>query len=127
MVAAPNTNQIILQNNSGFGFSDVATAPFTWSPDTWYRMELDWANDGVGTMQVTLWDAGRTTILAQTTPVATNFTTPGGYAFRGFAFRDLSVQPGGGLSQLDEIGIVPEPASLVALGVLALAALRRRK
>lgn len=122
MVAAPNTNQIILQNNSNFLFTNVATAPFTWSPDTWYRMELDWANDGVGTMQVTLWDAGRTTILAQTTPVATNFTTPGGYAFRGFVS-----QTGVGFSQLDEIGIVPEPASLVALGVLALAALRRRK
>ncbi len=122
MVAAPNTSQIILQNNTGWGFVNAAVAPFTWTAGTWYRMELDWLNDGLGTMQVTLWDSARTTVLAQTSPFATGLTTPGGYAFRGFQTNSSF-----GLSQLDEIGIVPEPASVAVLGLLALSALKRRK
>lgn len=88
----------------------------------WYQMELDWQNDGLGTMQVSLWDAARTTLLAQTSPFATGLTAPGGYAFRGFV-----TATGQGFSQLDEVGIVPEPATLAVLSVLALTALRRRK
>lgn len=40
-VFAPNTNAIILQNNTGFGFIDVASAPATIVPDVWYQMRLD--------------------------------------------------------------------------------------
>jgi len=91
-VFAPNTSQIILQNNSGFAFVTAATASATITPDTWYVMELDWSQ--AGDMTVSLLDASESTVLATTGPIATGFVTPGGVVLRGFttnaaAFHDF--------------------------------------
>jgi hypothetical protein len=81
-VFAPNTSQILLQNNLGFGFTSVATAPVSYSVDTWYRLRLDWAANG--DMTVELLDETGPNVIATTGPVATGYTTAGGVALRGF-------------------------------------------
>ena len=91
-VFAPNTSQIILQNNTGFGFVTAATAAATIAADTWYQMELDWSLSG--DMVVSLLDEAGTSVLASTPSVATGFTSKGGVILRGFttnvaAFHDF--------------------------------------
>jgi len=81
-VFAPNTSQIILQNNVGFGFAPVATAPVTYATDIWYRLRLDWAASG--DMTVELLDESGANVIATIGPVATGYTTSGGLALRGF-------------------------------------------
>jgi hypothetical protein len=91
-VFAPNTSQIILQNNTNFGFTTAATAAATITPDTWYLLRLTWAANG--DMTVELWDETGTTLQASTGVIVTGFTTAGGLVFRGFttnaaAFHDI--------------------------------------
>ncbi len=91
-VFAPNTNEIILQDNTGFGFINAGAAPATIIPDVWYILRLTWATNG--DMTVELYDEAGTTLQATTGPVSTGFTTPGGFVVRGFttnafAFHDI--------------------------------------
>jgi len=91
-VFAPNTSQIILQNNTNFGFTTVTTAAATILPDVWYLMRLDWAANG--DMTIDLLDESGTTVQATTGVVSTGYTTPGGIVLRGFttnaaAFHDF--------------------------------------
>ncbi len=119
VVAGFNTSTLIVQNNTAFGFTDLVSAPFTFVANTWYRMTLSW--DASGNMQGTLYDTTGAQ-LAQTTSTATGFTTAGGLAFRGFATA--------GNDHLDDIAVaaVPEPVSMLTLGVgLAAIVARRRK
>jgi len=81
-VFGPNTNELQLQDNTGYNFATAALTSFTFSPDVWYVMRLDWALNG--DMTVELLDESATTILASVGPVATGYTTPGGLALRGF-------------------------------------------
>jgi hypothetical protein len=122
MVAATNTNELILQENNGYGFLDHASAAMTYAANTWYRMELNWGLSG--SMQVSLYDETRTNLLAQTSAFASGFTTSGGIAIRSFT-------PGGNsINSIDSIQRnqpVPEPASMAALGFGALALIRKRK
>jgi hypothetical protein len=97
-IFAPNTSQILLQNNSGWGFVSVQTAPFTPTPGTWYILRLNWATDGA--MTVSIWDEAGTSQLAQTSPALTGLTTPGGVALRGFTIGT------GNFNDLDEISVV---------------------
>jgi hypothetical protein len=122
VVAAPNTSQLLLQQNTPYStFTTIGTVAATYVPNTWYRIELLWETNG--NMTGYLYDETRTNLLAQTNTAATGFTTPGGIAFRGFA-----LSAGTGLSQLDDIGVVPEPASILLVGVgLALLARRRAR
>ena len=81
-VFAPNTGNIILQNNTAWGFTQVQIAAASITAGTWYVLELDWASNG--DMTVNLYDDTKTTLLASTPVTATGFTTPGGIGLRGF-------------------------------------------
>lgn len=116
MVAAPNTGEIIIQNNTGYGFVNVAAAPYAFTPG-WYQMRLDWALNGDMTLR--LYDDTGTTLLAQTPTASTGYTTAGGIAFRGFTIN-------AGQSYVDDFGRVPAPAGLLVLAGLVSLARRRR-
>ncbi len=46
LVAAPNTNQLLFQDNTGYGFTDIAAVSQTWQANHWYRLEVDWGTSG---------------------------------------------------------------------------------
>ena len=79
-VLAPNTGQLIIQNNAGFGnFTDLASVSQTYLANHWYRVEVAWGTSG--TVIVRLYDSNGTTLLNSVT-VATGDVTAGGFAFR---------------------------------------------
>jgi hypothetical protein len=79
LVAAPNTNQLILQTNVGFGFTDLAAVSATYLPNHWYRLQVDWGVSGklIGR----LFDTDGATQLRSVTGTTTRFTA-GGIALR---------------------------------------------
>ncbi len=79
LVAAPNTNQLLIQNNNGWGYTNLAAVRETFQPNHWYRLEVDWGASGkiVGK----LFDSNGTTLL-QTVSASTTAITSGGIAFR---------------------------------------------
>jgi hypothetical protein len=81
VVMAPNTGQFIIQDNSGYGFTDIADANQTWAFNHWYRFDIQWGTDG--TITARLYDSDGTTLLNTITAHATDITS-GGIAFRGF-------------------------------------------
>ncbi len=79
LVAAPNTNQLILQSNAGYGYTDLADVNQTWAPNQWYRLEVDWSVGGSITGKVF---ASNGTTLLQTVTATNTSVTSGGIAFR---------------------------------------------
>ncbi|MGD0896864.1 MAG: S53 family peptidase [Thermoguttaceae bacterium] len=79
LVAAPNTGQLILQNNSGWGYTNLAAVNQTWQANHWYRLEVQWGTSGkiVGN----LYDSNGTTLL-RTVTASTTAITSGGFGFR---------------------------------------------
>ncbi len=79
LVAAPNTGQFLIQNNSGWGYTNIGAVNQTWQANHWYRLEVDWGTSGkiVGK----LFDSNGTTLL-QTVTASTSVITSGGIAFR---------------------------------------------
>jgi hypothetical protein len=79
LVAAPNTGQLVLQQNSNYGFQDLASVGQSFQANHWYRLEVDWGTSGkiVGK----LFDSNGTTLLNQVTATTTAFTS-GGFGFR---------------------------------------------
>ncbi|HMF17683.1 MAG TPA: hypothetical protein VKE98_10785, partial [Gemmataceae bacterium] len=79
LVAAPNTGQLILQQNVNYGFTNLAAVPQTYLANHWYRLEVDWGTSGkiVGK----LFDSNGTTLLKSVTATTTAITS-GGIAFR---------------------------------------------
>ena len=61
LVAAPNTNQLLIQNNAGYGYVNIGAVSQTWQANHWYRLEVDWGTSGniVGK----LFDSNGTTLL----------------------------------------------------------------
>ena len=116
-VFAPNTGEIMLQDNTSFGFIEMGhTAVSGFTTNTWYMLSLDWAVNG--DMQVSLFDSTGSSLIAQTGVFSTGFTTSGWLGTRVF-----------GVNHIDDIDMnpVPEPASIVAIGLgVTLLALRRR-
>ena len=117
MVAAANSSEILLQNNTGYGFINILNASFNFAVDTWYQIELDWGL--TGSMQVSLWDETRSNLLAQTGTHSTGFTSAGGLAIRGFE----GVQ----MDTISNATPVPEPMTILVLGAGALAGFRRMR
>ena len=72
LVAAPNTNQLILQINAGYGYIDLADVNQTWTANQWYKLEVDWSTTGeiIGK----LYASNGTTLL--NTITASNTTSP---------------------------------------------------
>ena len=81
LILAPNTNELIIQNNSGYSYTDVATVSQTYAANTWYRIEVEF----ITTTSVTcrLYASDGTTIL-NTVSYSGVTGCPGGIAIRGF-------------------------------------------
>lgn len=80
LVAAPNSGQLILQSNFGYGaFNDLAAVNTTYASNHWYRLEVDWSTSGV--IVGKLFDSDGVTPLAQVN-ASTTTVTAGGIAFR---------------------------------------------
>jgi hypothetical protein len=79
LVAAANTNQLILQNNSGYGYADIAAVSQNWQANHWYRLEVSWGTNGAIVGKV--FDSDGTTLL-QTVSGSNTSITSGGIAFR---------------------------------------------
>ena len=76
---ASNTNQLILQSNAGYNFTDLASVPATYQANQWYRVEVDWSTTGAIVAKV--YAADGSTLLYSVTAKTTSITT-GGIAFR---------------------------------------------
>lgn len=79
LVAAPNTGQLILQQNLNYGYADLASVSQSYLANHWYRLEVDWGVSG--TIVGKLFDSNGTTLLRSVT-AATTAITSGGIAFR---------------------------------------------
>jgi hypothetical protein len=79
LVAAPNTGQLILQQNLNYNFTDLAAVSQSYLANHWYRLEVDWGTRG--TIIGKLFDSNGTTLLRQVT-ASTTVITAGGIGFR---------------------------------------------
>jgi hypothetical protein len=79
LLAAPNTGQLILQQNLNYGFTDLAAVGQTYQANHWYRLEVDWGTSGA--IVGKLFDSNGTTLLVTVT-AATTAIRSGGIAFR---------------------------------------------
>jgi hypothetical protein len=61
IVVAPNTTQFMFQNNSAWGYTDVATATQSYTASTWYKVEVEVT--GAGAFQGRLYASNGTTLL----------------------------------------------------------------
>lgn len=74
---------VVIQDNTGYGHSTIASGTMAWAADVWYLLELDWKANG--TMTGRVWDETGRILLARTPPVSTGQTQPGGLAITGKA------------------------------------------
>ncbi|MFG0282847.1 MAG: PEP-CTERM sorting domain-containing protein [Phycisphaerales bacterium JB039] len=111
VVAAPNTGNVIIQRNNGFGFADLASTPITWSTTDFYRVAASYSG---GIISVEVFDAGGASL--GSAMADTGYSGGGTLFYRGFSNV-----------QVDDVTIVPAPASLALLGLGGLAATRRRR
>src|SRR5262249_7194104 len=81
LVLEGNSSALALQDNTGFGFTELANVSQTWLASHWYRFEVTWGIGGSITGRV--YDSDGTTLLNTVTATDTNITS-GGIAFRGF-------------------------------------------
>ena len=87
LVAAPNTGQLILQSNPGFGnFNNLAAVNTTYLANHWYRLEVDWSKTGA--ILGKLFDSNGTTLLTQVS-ASTTAITSGGIAFHRHRQRQI--------------------------------------
>jgi hypothetical protein len=97
LVLAPNTDQLLLQQNSGFAFQTLGAVSQNFLPNHWYRMEVAWGTSGAITGR--LFDSDGSTLL-NTVTGSTGAITSGGFAFRGFGsdkyFDSVTVDDGSG-------------------------------
>jgi hypothetical protein len=80
-VAAPDTGNLLLQANSGYGSVLLNSVTQAWEPNKWYRMEVSWVAGGLLTGD--LYDSDGITLLNTVSTVDDTFTS-GGIAFRAF-------------------------------------------
>jgi hypothetical protein len=81
LVYSPNTSDLLLQQNSGYGYSDVASTPFSYTPGVWYRMEVEFL--GGGSIEGRLYDSSGTALLASVSYTSAAIV-PGQLALRSF-------------------------------------------
>jgi hypothetical protein len=80
LVAAPNTGQLILQANKGYGYVDLAWVSQSYRAGQWYRLEVDWGTNGV--IVGKLFASNGTTLLNQVRATGVTTPTAGGIALR---------------------------------------------
>lgn len=119
-VLAPNTGQILFQENASYSFSNIGSGTQNFTADHWYLAEVIWGLGG--SLVGNLYDSDGLTLL-NTVNANSNLYTSGGIAFRGLL----------GVKSFDTVEVqtaaVPEPASfaLFGLGALGVFAAHRRK
>ena len=111
VVASANTSALIIQQNTGFGFSDLASTPVTWSATEFYRVAVTYSG---GIITAEAFDEGGGSL--GSTMADTGYAGGGTLLVRGFSGVHV-----------DDITIIPAPASLALLGLGGLAATRRRR
>jgi hypothetical protein len=81
IIAAANSNTFSIQKNVGYGYNTIGSVSQYWTPNKWYRLEVEWGIGGdiVGN----LYDSDGTTLLNTVTASSDTYTS-GGIAFRGF-------------------------------------------
>ncbi|HEX4132273.1 MAG TPA: ELWxxDGT repeat protein, partial [Pirellulales bacterium] len=82
MVLGLNSDELILQDNSGYGFADIADAYQTWQANHWYKLQVTWGAGGAITGL--LYDSDGVTLL-NTITATDDSVTSGGVAFRSTA------------------------------------------
>jgi hypothetical protein len=82
VVLAPNSGQFIIQDNSGYGFTNKAVVGQSFLANHWYRVQVGWGVGGAITAR--LYDSNGT-ILLNTVQATDNNITSGGIAFRGIS------------------------------------------
>jgi len=80
-VLAPNTSEFLIQLNSGYSYTNLASVAQSWQLGHWYKVAIDWQSGG--TITAYLYDSDGTTLLNSVTAVDNTFTQ-GGIAFRSF-------------------------------------------
>jgi len=81
IVAAPNTSQFLIQQNSGYGFVNVATNNQTWQTGKWYKVGVQFSS--TSSVICNLYDSDGTTLL-NSLSYANVTGLPGGVAMRSF-------------------------------------------
>jgi hypothetical protein len=113
LVAAPNSGQLLLENNSGFGHSTLASAPAAYTAGGTYRLEVVWGVGGAITGN--LYDSDGVSLLS-TVSASSNVYTSGGIAFRAFGsdkyFDTIEAVPTGNGASPSRHGIGAHHASL---------------
>ena len=89
-VLAPNTNQLIIQRNTGYGYSNQATSPQTYPYNRWYKTEVVWNTPT--NITVNLYDESES-LINSISGFSTSSISPGGVAIRCFS-------PGNAMDQL---------------------------
>jgi hypothetical protein len=84
VVLAPNTDQFIIQNNAGFGYTNLAAVSQTYAANEWYHVVVEWGTSV--TVVAELFSSNGQTLLNSVT-AATGDTTPGGFAFRSTGYN----------------------------------------
>jgi len=80
-VLSPGTNNVLIQQNSEYGYSDVASSSQSYVANKWYRMEVEFVSSSSVTCR--LYDSDGTTVL-RTLNYSGVSGTPRGIAMRGF-------------------------------------------
>ncbi|HZQ48310.1 MAG TPA: Calx-beta domain-containing protein, partial [Verrucomicrobiae bacterium] len=81
VVAAQNTGQFMIQQNTGYGFNPLVTNNQSWQVGKWYRMEVQFTS--ASSVTCNLYDSNGVTLLNSLS--ASNLTgLPGGVALRSF-------------------------------------------
>ncbi|MFG0284847.1 MAG: hypothetical protein ACF8R7_10540 [Phycisphaerales bacterium JB039] len=80
VVLATNSQQLMLQDNSGWGFKEYNHTKVAVDTGEWYQLEIEWGASGV--MVGRVYNEGGT-LLAETPPHESGLTGAGGVAFRG--------------------------------------------
>jgi hypothetical protein len=79
LVAAPNTGQLLLQDNTGYTYTNIASVNQSWLANHWYRLEVDWGTNGL--IVGKLFDSNGATLLNSVAATDTAITS-GGIGFR---------------------------------------------
>ncbi len=113
VLAAPNTGNMVIQRNNGFSFADlIASDPIPWSGADFYKVVVEYSG---GFLTAQAFDTGGTPLSAAIM-ADTGYSGGGALLLRGFSNPHV-----------DDISIVPAPASLALLGLGGLMATRRRR
>jgi ELWxxDGT repeat protein len=81
VVLAPNSNAFVIQDNTGFDYTTLATVAYTYSANTWYHVVVAWGTDGG--IDASLFASDGNTLLS-TVSATSDAITGGGIAFRAF-------------------------------------------